>query len=109
MNLLRVAVFPFLLLVFCGCQSGGGKKRYEYPPKRLSDAKQVKGISLDGRFVILADGSTWNVDWADAPKVRRWSSGERVNVISTNRTSFPYALIRQSTGERAAARYGRKL
>ena len=103
-------LLPCLLLAFVGCQSGlGGKQRYEYPPSRLSSAKQVKATSLDGRFVILTDGSTWNVDWNDAQKARRWSSGDRVNVITTRGKSFPYALIKQSNGERIAARYGRKL
>ncbi len=104
-----LVLLPSLMLAFASCQSGGGKNRYEYPPSRLSSAKQVKAASLDGRFVILSDGSTWNVDWDDAQKARRWSAGDRVNVISTHGKSFPYALIKQSNGERIAARYGRKL
>ena len=51
----------------------------------------------------------WNVDWNDAGKVRRWQSGESVNVILTEGKSFPYVLIKQGNGERAAARYGKKL
>ena len=98
-----------LMLALSSCQSGGGGQRYEYPAAKPSGAKKVKGASLDGRFVILGDGSTWNIDWGDASKVRGWRSGDRVNVILTSGKSFPYTLIKQSTGERAAARYGKKL
>lgn len=98
-----------LVMALTGCQFGGSKHRYEYPVSKLSDLKQVKAASLDGRFLILDDGSTWNIDWDDAQKVRRWSSGDRVNVISTRGASFPYALIKQANGVRVAARYGKKL
>ena len=108
MKLLPLVLFPLVMVLAC-CQSGGGKNRYEYPISKLSDSKRVKAASLDGRFLILDDGSTWNIDWSDAQKARRWSSGERVNVISTRGTSFPYVLIKQANGERVAARYGRKL
>jgi hypothetical protein len=102
---------PIFLLLLPACQSGGsgGKDRYEYPTSKLSNSKTVKGASLDGRFVILTDGSTWNIDWDDASKARRWSAGDRVNVIATQGGGFPYTLIKQGSGERVAARYGRKL
>jgi len=98
-----------LALALASCQSGGGKNRYEYPVSKLSESKRVKGASTDGRFIILDDGSMWNIDWNDAQKARRWSSGDRVNVLSTQRSSFPYILIKQVNGERLAARYGKKL
>lgn len=99
-----------LLFTFASCESTGGKKkRYEYPASKLSTPKRVKGASLDGRFLILSDGSMWNIDWNDAKKARGWSDGERVNVISTRGSAFPYALIKQADGQRVAARYGKKL
>jgi hypothetical protein len=101
-----------VLLALAGCQSsgiGGGKNRYEYPPSKLSTPKDVKAASLDGRFLILDDGSTWNIDWNDASKARRWGAGDRLNVITTQGKAFPYVLIKQSSGERVAARYGKKL
>ena len=98
-----------LLFACASCQSTGGKKRYEYPASKLSSPKRLKGASLDGRFLILSDGSMWNIDWGDASKARTWSEGERVNVIATRRSTFPYALIKQSDGQRVAARYGKKL
>ena len=97
------------LFACSSCQSSGGKKRYEYPVSKLSGQKQLKGTSLDGRFLILSDGSMWNVDWNDAGKARTWSEGERINVIATRSSAFPYALIKQSNGQRVAARYGKKL
>ena len=108
MKQLPLILIP-LVLALAGCDSLGGKNRYEYPNSKLSDSKRLKSASLDGRFVILDDGSMWNIDWGDAPKARNWSSGDRVNVISTQRSSFPYVLIKQSNGERIAARYGKKL
>jgi len=98
-----------LILASVGCQSGGGNRRYEYPAAKLSTPKRVKGASLDGRFLILSDGSMWNIDWGDVGKARTWSDGERVSVIATRGGTFPYALIRQSNGQRVAARYGKKL
>ncbi|MGI9241612.1 MAG: hypothetical protein ACR2RV_12490 [Verrucomicrobiales bacterium] len=110
MKQLPLILIPLVtVLALASCDSVGGKNRYEYPSSKLSDSKRLKGTSLDGRFVILDDGSMWNIDWNDAPKARNWSSGDRVNVISTQRSSFPYVLIKQSNGERIAARYGKKL
>lgn len=105
----RALVFAALLIMLPACQPAGGGKRYEYPVARLSSPKQVKAASLDGRFLVLSDGSMWNIDWEDAPKARRWSEGERVNVIATRDSGFPYALIKQSNGQRVAARFGKKL
>ena len=89
-----------LSLTLASCQPGSSKKRYEYPESRLSASKGGKGVSLDGRFLILSDGSTWNIDWGDASKARRWASGDRVNVIATQGKAFPYVLIKQGSGER---------
>ena len=106
---LLILFLPFALAL-ASCQSGGaGNTRYEYPPSRLATPKEVEAASIDGRFVILKDGSMWNVDWRDAQKARRWSAGDRINVISTQGNSFPYALIKQGSGERIAVRYGKKL
>jgi len=109
-TLLATLTLGILVLFTTGCETtGGGGDRYEYPPSKLSAKKHVKSASLDGRFIILSDGSMWNIDWADAGKARRWGAGERVNVLATNGRSFPYALVKHSNGERVAARYGKKL
>ena len=106
---LLTLILPLAVLL-TSCQTGGSKNRYEYPPAKLSSAKQVKGASLDGRFVILDDGSMWNIDWTDAKKAKRWGAGDKVNIIAVHgRSSFPYSLMKQSSGERVAARYGKKL
>ncbi|MFT4546557.1 MAG: hypothetical protein ACI8XO_001601 [Verrucomicrobiales bacterium] len=109
MKLSRFFLFIALVFVLSGCGTSSGNRRYEYPVSKLGSAKQIKAASLDGRFVILDDGSMWNVDWNDANKARRWSSGDRVNVIATHGKSFPYSLMKQASGERVAARYGKKL
>ena len=110
MRLPIALLFP-LIFVLSACDSAkiGKKDRYEYPASKLASPKRVKGVSTDGRFVILNDGSMWNIDWSDVSKVRRWSSGDAVNVIATSAQPFPYALIKQSNGVRVAARHGRKL
>jgi hypothetical protein len=111
MKRLPLVLFP-LLLMLAGCETaslGGGKNRYEYPPSKLATPKTVKAASLDGRFLILNDGSMWNINWDDANKARRWGQGDRLNVIATQGNAFPYVLIKQSSGERIAARYGKKL
>ena len=106
MKALILLLLPICFLL-ASCQSGS--KRYEYPPSRLASPQTVKAASIDGRFILLEDGSTWNIDWNDASKARNWAAGDRVNVIATQGKSFPYMLIKQGTGQRVAARYGKKL
>jgi hypothetical protein len=105
----RFAILILVAVVATSCRSMRGGDRYEYPVPKLSTQKTLKAASLDGRFLILSDDSMWNIDWNDAGRARDWAAGERVNVLATNERSFPYVLIKQSDGERVAARYGKKL
>jgi hypothetical protein len=43
--------------------------------------EEIEAVKYDGRLVILADGSRWEVDELDAATAEIWIPGQRVVVI----------------------------
>jgi hypothetical protein len=71
-------------------------------------AETLRFVSTDGRFVGLADGSLWNIDWRDADTARSWPAGSRVRVTKVRDDEFPYRIT-DSAGNAAGARHGKRL
>lgn len=124
---MRLLSAPLLVAILCtifpACTQPGGssttsagnprnannpRNPYRYPPARVGNTKTIRFASTDGRFVGLADGSTWNVDWSKAATSRNWRSGQRVTISGPSSGSFPYRLTDQN-GRSVPARVGKKL
>lgn len=106
--------FAFLLalaasLVCVSCNSTGTSGNpYEYSSSRLGASKRISAASVDGRFVILDDGSIWNISWSDAKDASRWRSGDVVSVTRGSGGEYPYVLNHER-GASVSARHGKKL
>lgn len=91
------------------CESSGpAGNPHRSPPPGVGASNTVKFASTDGRFVGLADGSLWNVDWSSASAAGALRPGQPVRVERVGGGSFPYQLTPQG-GAPVRARLGKKL
>ncbi|MEM0897582.1 MAG: hypothetical protein AAGJ79_11940 [Verrucomicrobiota bacterium] len=102
-----LSVCALSLLASCNSTSAGGNS-YEYSAAKVGKSRTISAASVDGRFVILDDGSIWNINWSDARNVSRWRSGQTVSVSPSSSSNFPYILNHQN-GTSVSARHGKKL
>ncbi|MDB4512161.1 hypothetical protein N9060_01725 [Arenicella sp.] len=104
---LPLALAAALFSVSCNSTGTTGNP-YEYNSSRIGVSKRVSAASVDGRFVILDDGSIWNISWSDAKDASRWRSGDTVSVTKGGGGEFPYVLNHER-GSSVSARHGKKL
>jgi len=67
----------------------------------------VRAVEEDGRYLVLEDGSLWEVEISDRARTASWTSDDFVNLswIAAPRGDFEYLLTRAGHLEsRAAAR-----
>ncbi len=107
LSLLLLSALGALSLSSCKSTtpSGGSPEAHQY---RSRGSTTVSAASTDGRFVILSDGSIWNINWDDARDVSRWRSGEAVSISRSGSSNFPYVLNNER-GSSVSARLGKKL
>ncbi|MEM9478305.1 MAG: hypothetical protein AAGA58_01445 [Verrucomicrobiota bacterium] len=106
-----LALLAIAALLACGtsCSSTSASgNSYTYSASKIGKSRTISAASVDGRFVILDDGSIWNISWSDARNVSRWRSGQTVSVSPSSSSNFPYILNHQN-GASVSARHGKKL
>ena len=96
------------IVLLPSCTSTDGRDPYWYSEGKLGSTTTIKGTSMDGRFLILNDGTFWNVDWADSRAASHLQTGDAVTVSRGSGTEFPYE-IRSGRGASISARLGKKL
>lgn len=67
----------------------------------------IRAVEEDGRYLVLEDGSRWEVEISDRARTASWTSDDFVNLgwIAAPRGDFEYLLTRAGHLEsRAAAR-----
>ena len=100
-----------LLLLFLICLPllGGCANKPKSKATSTTSIMAVRGASEDGRFIVLHDGSVWNVDWDHADTAAALQPGAGVLVFKEpNDGSFPFRM-RTREGAIIPVRLGRNL
>src|SRR5438105_5028446 len=72
----------------------------------LPEGGEIERV-LDDGFLMLEDGSIWEVHLPDRPRSDSWHRGEFVSVqrLAASQGDFGYALVHGANSDRAAARF----
>jgi exosome complex RNA-binding protein Rrp42 (RNase PH superfamily) len=97
----------FLVMFLPGCAPMQQKLTEE--PKRyyeVDDNKRYRIVSnaAFGEFIVLDDGSEWEISPMDNNTVMVWQNNQAVVVILSSNPEYPYLIINRDKGTMAEAK-----
>ncbi len=106
---LRAYIEGFLIKVIASSQSSKLGKSKRFMSNVYADVGDGHWIveNIDGTYIILEDGSLWQIDHLDKIDAMLWLPASNITVIESTSGSlgYNYLLINMDDGEKAHAKY----